>query len=176
MTDCATAEAPLRKRTRVTPIRYFSGRLSGSRNVDYEISRDPNRCHWCEKKFRSCQTRYPIKTDITERGDWGLVSVCMDCFKKASKSETSHQERYRRECRGCGEPLLIPAYWCDVCSSRCYQRQHRKYKRRWLKCKACKKPFKPARNDAQFCSGKCRQFHYRARKLNCAAASAEEGP
>jgi hypothetical protein len=67
-------------------------------------------------------------------GGWGLVSLCMVCFKSASADETheKQQQRYQHECQGCGEPMLTPIYgpfsW-QVCSKRCYQRLYRKRRR-----------------------------------------------
>ena len=76
-------------------------------------------------------------------------------------------ERYSRDCRGCGEPMMHPVgyrlFRWQVCSNRCYQRARRKLKRMLKNCEVCKQGFKPARNDARFCSNACRQWAYRIR-------------
>src|SRR5262249_13622650 len=71
-----------RKRDAVTPIRLFSGKLSGSRNGETPSSlyspRDPSVCAWCRERFALDQMRYPILTQVGS--NWGVASVCMDCF------------------------------------------------------------------------------------------------
>lgn len=159
----------------VTRKRKFSRKLSQSRN-DY--SAHPNGCHHCRQAFNSGQTRYPIVTSINRGNGWGLASVCMDCFKCASETETSKLDRCQRACRGCGEPMLTvvnarKGRW-DVCSNRCYQRDYRKRRRGYLSvvqwktgpgryCQCCKKPIRSKRRDAQFCSNACKQWAYRRR-------------
>jgi hypothetical protein len=148
----------------VTGSRYFSRKLSRSRNDQY--SADPSGCHHCRKSFAAGQMRYPVMTAVNFGGGWALASICMPCFKCASSDETSRQKRYERECSGCGEPMLTPVYGRfsrQVCSIRCYQRARRKHRRHLIKCEACNHLFKPSRNDARFCSNKCRQWQYRRR-------------
>jgi hypothetical protein len=148
---------------RVTLRRYSDGKLSGSRNGTDDCSQDPDGCHFCREPFASRQMRYPIKTDVS-LSTWGVASVCMPCFKcEASACEIGKQSRVQRTCYGCGAPLLIPPYWGDVCSTRCYQRFRRQRKRELRRCTACKGAFKPARKDALYCSPKCRQSAYRTR-------------
>jgi hypothetical protein len=159
-----------RKRKRVTPIRYSTGRLSGSCNkgAHGDPIRDADRCHYCRVRFEAGQMRYPIWTEVIRLWQYGLASICMACFKEeATDSETTKLERFERECHGCGEPILTPMRgpWAwQTCSTRCNQRYARKRKHQWRQCKACKQGFTPTRNDARFCSDKCRQWHYRRRK------------
>ena len=132
---------------------------------------DPEVCHWCRAPFR--QLRFPITTEVRFGSGWEVVSVCGLCFKRASADETTRMERYLRNCDGCGKPMRTPLdgrfRWC-VCSSRCYQRAHRKMRRWFMTCEACKKPFKPARTDARYCSSACRQRTYRQKKRGRPAA------
>jgi|SRR6516165_395213 hypothetical protein len=162
----------------VTDTRYFSGKLSQSRNDDDRYRLEPNGCHWCREAFKPGQMRYPVTT-ATSLG-WSLVSVCMDCFKCTSDDDETHekrQQRYQRQCRGCGEPMLTPlsgVFAYQVCSRRCYQRAYRKRRREsggstvpWKghspTCAGCKRPFVPSRKDARYCSNACRQRAYRGR-------------
>ena len=130
---------------------------------------DPEVCHWCRTAFRPpTSLRFPILTEVRFGSGWERVSICADCFKRdVSWDEATRQERYARDCRGCGEPLKTPLYgrfrW-HVCSSRCYQRALRKDKRSFMNCEVCKKTFHPARAGARFCSNACRQWAYRQRK------------
>src|SRR5262249_34364716 len=81
---------PERKPRRVTPIRLFSGKLSGSRNGEltrggnWTRSIDATVCHWCDTKFMPGQMRYPILDDICT--GWGVVSICLECFKTEDSS------------------------------------------------------------------------------------------
>jgi hypothetical protein len=169
----------------VTDARYFSAKSSRSRNDGWGASLEAHTCHWCREPFKPEQMRYPVTTDCS-RG-WALVSLCMDCFKRASAEETheKRQGRHQRKCAGCGEPMLTPIYrpfHNFVCSTRCYQRVYRKRRHEghgstvpWkakgpFKCKACKKPLPDGqRRDARFCSNACRQRAYRQRR--CRARS-----
>jgi len=161
----ATADTPIEptevippnetERRGVTPIRLFSGKLSGSRNgrntrySNLGRSLDATVCHWCDQKFAPGQMRYPILTD-TSIG-WQAVSVCMDCFKEASPDETGEtinpnwpawapkpprrwaSPRREMQCPGCGEPIFTAPDFRSprllVCSARCYQRVYRKRRR-----------------------------------------------
>ena len=199
----ATADTPIEptevippnetERRGVTPIRLFSGKLSGSRNgrnsrySNLGRSIDATVCHWCDQKFAPGQMRYPILTD-TSMG-WQAVSVCMECFKEARPDSTGEGKKYRNgrplaprretKCAGCGEPIFAsPDHKprLQICSFRCYQRIYRKRRRgvgsavewklenRPARCDACKQPIKQHRRDARFCSNRCRQWHYRRRK------------
>jgi hypothetical protein len=94
-----------RRRRRVTALRNISGKLSGSRNTERDLSEfDPDACFYCRKRFDRGQMRYPIRNFNWPEPDFG--SVCMPCFKKADFDVTSRQQRYERECQGCGEPIL----------------------------------------------------------------------
>jgi len=143
------------KQGSVTPIRLFSGKLSGSRNgrntrySNLGRSLDATVCHWCDQKFAPGQMRYPILTD-TSIG-WQAVSVCMECFKEASPDETGEtinpnwpawapkpprrwaSPRREMQCPGCGEPIFTAPDFRSprllVCSARCYQRVYRKRRR-----------------------------------------------
>ena len=181
----------------VTATRYFSEEMSASRNATWfhglsrndRCSIDPDAftpnagvCHHCRNTFAADQTRYPIMTDLDLKMGWGLASVCMVCFKGASKDETGPQERHQRDCRGCGAPMLTPLhgpYAKKICSTRCYQRDYRKRRRgrdsvvAWKahrpNCAVCKKSLdqwgKPhRRKDSVYCSSKCRQWAYRRRR------------
>jgi predicted nucleic acid-binding Zn ribbon protein len=160
-----------RDRRRVTALRNISGKFSGSRNAGGNLSEyDPDAC-LCGKRFVRGQMRYPIRNWPTHDDDLqaSLGSLCMPCFKEAHVSETSRQQRYERECNGCGEPIMTPlegVFGWQVCSKRCYQRALRKRHRREnsRSCKVCKDRFEPTRKDARFCSNACRQFAYRARQ------------
>jgi hypothetical protein len=156
----------------VTPIRLFSGKLSGSRNgKDKEERLDATACHWCRGPFQRGQMRYPILIlhgcGWTERrtkrgfpvfrnGQFQPASLCMECFKCASPSDTGEPEpeiidanspnwapplpprrplapRVEMKCPGCGEPIFVsPDFrWSlKFCSLRCYQRVYRKRGRR----------------------------------------------
>jgi hypothetical protein len=151
---------PEPKREPVTPIRHFSGKMSGSRNASsgpdgHAPSADATSCHWCREKFQHGQKRFAILESTNAL--WGLVSVCVECWKcaydSAKKFEREHGrsasdssaiccERVARDCAGCGEPISIPIpdkgyrfrgtfRWFNhcVCSMRCYQRVYRKRKR-----------------------------------------------
>jgi hypothetical protein len=177
----------------VTANRYFSQKLSSSRNADWfwglsrneRVAIDPNAfkadatvCHHCRNRFAAGQMRYPIMTDVDGWG-WALASVCMNCFKVADKEECGTRSRHQCNCRGCGEPMLTrtygPHYCHQVCSNRCYQRAYRKRRRgvasvlQWKMqdavCTACKCGMKPMRRDGRFCSNRCRQWHYRRRHM-----------
>lgn len=159
-----------KERAAVTPIRYFTGRLSGSRNGKAECIRDPDRCHYCQGRFTAGQMRYPLWTVLDNYWlNMGIASVCMPCFKDAPADEATKLERFERECHGCGEPILThgrgPWRWI-TCSTRCNQRYHRQRKRQWQgrNCKCCKRWFRGKRKDSLFCSNKCRQSAYRARR------------
>ena len=129
---------------------------------------NPEVCHRCRNPFQPpSRLRFPILTDVRFGSGWERVSVCWLCYKDASSSETTHMERYSRDCAGCGEPMRTPLYgrfnW-HVCSSRCYQRARRNMGRSFKTCEVCKKSFSPARADARYCSSACRQWIYRQRK------------
>jgi hypothetical protein len=183
---------------RVTATRYFSEEISTSRNADWFwglshngiLQVDPDAftanarvCHFCRNPFAADQMRYPIMTDVEEKGR-ALASVCMICFKVADEAETGPQERCQRDCRGCGAPMLTPLYGPyekEVCSNRCYQREYRKRRRgqnsvvAWKArrpnndCAVCKKSLdqwgqQHKRKDSVYCSPKCRQWAYRRRR------------
>jgi len=69
----------------VTATRYFRRKLSpiryGSSDELGNLGRslDPSVCHHCREKFALDQLRYPILGD--RRSDWGIVSLCKDCFE-----------------------------------------------------------------------------------------------
>jgi endogenous inhibitor of DNA gyrase (YacG/DUF329 family) len=73
------------RRESVTPLRHFSGKMSGSRNGtktrdgdwDWERSVDASCCYWCRERFAPGQMRYPILHDCKREP----VSLCLDCFK-----------------------------------------------------------------------------------------------
>jgi hypothetical protein len=159
----------------VTDAQYFSEDFSASRN-------DPDCCLWCRERFAPGQVRYPI----VDCSQWPspIASMCMDCFKAEYNNESPDSgirlERFRRDCAGCGEPMLTPARgrfrWL-VCSNRCYQRDYRK--RRYGQdstvpwkgghmrcCQCCKTPIRSKRRDARFCCNACRQRTYRRRRKN----------
>jgi hypothetical protein len=181
---------PETKQARVTGTRYFSGKLSPSRN-------EADRCVWCDEAFKPGRMRYPIMnypTSDREKQIYGLASVCMDCFKWGMEcwgdndgydaEGTFRRHRNERTCRGCGEPILTitnarRGQW-DVCSDRCYQRHYRKRRRgresviEWKgfrrQCESCQGLLESRRRDARFCSNRCRQWHYR-RKHGAGSAS-----
>jgi hypothetical protein len=168
----------------VTDTRYFSGKMSRSRNDPYGPT--PDACHHCRTAFAHGQVRYPVLSGINWGGGWGLASVCMDCFKCAAVGETegdtTELQRHQHKCEGCGEPMLTvldarAGQW-RVCSPRCYQRVYRKrrhgrdsvvdWKGECRSCAVCKKPVEerrgqPKRKDAVYCSSKCKQWAYRRR-------------
>jgi hypothetical protein len=114
-----------RERGRVTVLRNISGKFSGSRNTGSDLTEyDPDTCLFCRKRFDRGQMRYPIRNWEAWEPDFG--SVCMPCFKDIDDPDyTSKQERYERDCNGCGEPILTPTegvFRWQVCSKRCYQR------------------------------------------------------
>ena len=167
----------------VTDKRYFRGTISASRNglspgggrvcngdYDWAPPFDANVCHWCREDFAPNQMRFPIRTSAGGTSwPYHLVSVCMDCFKSpnCTDSERTNLERLRRECGGCGAPMITPlpyVFRWQVCSRRCYQRAHRQSKHEYKKCEVCKKHFKPVRHDARFCSNAHRQRSYRRRR------------
>jgi hypothetical protein len=133
--------------------------------------------------------RFLILDGVCHGDGWGIVSICMDCFKyaldHASKGSITALKRANKTCAGCGEPIntLINArkgHW-NACSNRCYQREYRRRRRgiqsviQWKaesrpsRCEACKQPIKTSRRDARFCSSRCRQWHYRQRRRAGAA-------
>jgi hypothetical protein len=83
---------------RVTPIRLFSGKLSGSRNGKPSREENLNRsidatiCHWCDQKFQPGQMRYPMLDSICGF-KWGLVSICLECFKAEGCGSCSDRRR-----------------------------------------------------------------------------------
>jgi hypothetical protein len=172
----------------VTDTRKSSQEFSSSRNATYNDCPDAFKanaavCHHCRSAFVEKQVRCPIMTDIEGRG-WALASVCMGCFETAAQCEKSPLERYTRDCKGCGVPMLTPLrgpYSNLVCSNRCYQRDYRmrrrgrdsvvtwKARRPNSTCTVCRKPLdqygeQHKRRDAVYCSAKCRQWAYRCRK------------
>jgi hypothetical protein len=170
----------------VTDRRYFSGKLSQSRNNgeplnDYDAT--PDHCHWCREAFAPGRMRFPIFTRLGWVRCPGVASVCMDCFKCADDEDVTKLERAVRQCGGCGEPILTAInarcfrLW-SVCSNRCCQRVYRKRRREgrgsvidWKghpppRCESCRREFKPTRRDARFCCNACRQRHYRVRHAN----------
>jgi hypothetical protein len=161
----------------VTDTRYFSRKISRSRNADA--------CHWCLEPFKRGQYRFPIYDSVHGSCEgWDISSLCMNCFKIAhdetSKDSGAKLPRCNRQCQGCGEPIQTVVntrfgHW-ECCSNRCYQRAYRKRRRgvksvvQWKlenrkpRCEACKQPIQQTkRNDARFCSNRCRQWHYRRR-------------
>jgi len=169
----------------VTATRYFSRKISHSRNADSEYRPTPDACHWCRRSFKRGQMRYPIYDGVCHSDGWGIASLCMDCFKVAydqgSKDSGATLPRRNRQCQGCGEPIqtVVGArvgHW-ECCSNRCYQRAYRKRRRgvkrvidwkpqnRKPRCEACKGPIERSkRTDARYCSNRCRQWHYRRRR------------
>ena len=154
--------------------------ISPSRNESpYRV--DAATCHHCREPFKPGQTRFVI-LDSTDNG-WERVSICMDDFKymrppyiDSSDHGLKHQ-RFRRTCRGCGEPISIsshPRFQYEVCSRRCYQRYYRKHRREhgsmidwkhhdWPSCEVCDQEIRGRRKDVKFCSSACRQWAYRQR-------------
>jgi hypothetical protein len=171
-----------------------------------EAVTSPGVCYWCHDPFEPPKLkRFVILDGTNHSGGWGLVSICFECWKcrydavceaereygRVSDESGIRLERVARECKGCGEPVSIPAgsfrgagrwfSWC-VCSNRCYQRAYRKRRRhlggssidwkgprRDLACEACKKRIpREKRGDAKFCSNRCRQLTYR-RRHHCPA-------
>jgi predicted RNA-binding Zn-ribbon protein involved in translation (DUF1610 family) len=132
----------------VTDHRYFSGKISQSRNNGEPLSDSattPDNCHHCREPFARGRMRYPIFTGVDRGCGWGLASVCMDCFKdecdydewierECSGPEEKKLKRAVRKCAGCGEPIFTAidaryfVAW-SVCSNRCYQRAYRKRRR-----------------------------------------------
>jgi len=152
----------------VTNDKFFADELWDTRN-------DPDSCRHCGERFALGAMRYPVATGTRHGGGWGLASVCMDCFKCASKEETTGFHRFQRPCHGCGEPMLTPMqriFRFQVCCNRCYQRYYRERRRGrrsvmdwkgWApQCECCGRDFYK-RRDAQFCSNKCRQWTHRRR-------------
>ena len=175
----------------VTASRYFSRKLSLSRNATSPYRSTPDACHWCRDRFKSGQMRYPVLTGVELGSGWEIASVCMGCFKAGHDCPSTLQDSIRRldrvncKCAGCGEPIQTivcarKGNW-HVCSNRCYQREYRKRRRGcssvvdWKleshhpHCEACKRPIKHSRRDARYCLNRCRQWHHRQRK--CAGAA-----
>jgi hypothetical protein len=157
-------------RSDVTDNQYFGEIISPNCNADC--------CHHCRDKFGAAM-RYPLMTAVDWGTGWGLASVCGECFKVASPNEIGPRERYSRECRGCGSPMLT-VFTSEVCSNRCYQRDYRRRRRaglgstvdwkghRSVRCAACEKPLcrwggRNKRKHAVYCSNACRQKAYRRR-------------
>jgi len=154
--------------------------ISPSRNEDrYRV--DADGCHHCRERFKPGQTRFPIFDAVEFNGGWGLVSICMRCFKDNDGYLTNdniiNPTRHNCLCHGCNEPLSNPDHrrfrW-KVCSHRCYQRVWWKCRREhgstipWKVaartiCQVCKQEIQGRRKDARFCSNACRQWAYRRR-------------
>jgi hypothetical protein len=134
------------KQGSVTYHRLISEKMSGSRNANDDgilPSVNADCCHWCLKAFRPGQMRYPILDSTNYGTGWEPVSVCMECFKRASPDNTGEGMKHRSgrpieprremKCAGCGEPVFAsPGHrWrLLMCSARCCQRVYRKRRRK----------------------------------------------
>jgi len=137
-------------------------------------------CQRCDTEFAGGQVVTIVLEDIafgllTEGRCIGVteewVAVCDACATPAEAAEAE----YRRDCRGCGQPMLTPHYddgadsgrlRLKVCSNRCLQRWRRVLRARrrpHATCPVCKFSFRPSRADARYCSNACRQWAYRLR-------------
>jgi hypothetical protein len=161
-------------RSGVTPIRHFSGKMSGSRNGsrtrdgnwDHERSVDASCCYWCRDRFAPGQMRYPILHE------WKCepVSLCLDCFKcpdaasydpaaiqasAAAEAEASSASlRQYLQSRGQAPPEAPPP-----------RRRTPVAPRKETTCPGCGEPTFVAPNlrshQLQFCSMRCYQRAYR---------------
>jgi hypothetical protein len=122
--------------------------------------RDPSVCHHCRHPFEPGQRRFIIKDEAS--WSWETVPICGLCWKLELNDGW---KRFDQNCYGCDEPIFTPTGrgWMGVCSSRCYQRANRQWRRWPVRCKVCKKSFTPVRKDASTCSNACRQRAYRRR-------------
>jgi hypothetical protein len=94
------------------------------------------------------------------------VAVCSACATPAEQKAATKRD----VCRGCEQPLLLPArYRAEVvaCSNRCVQRCRRRSNRQYrpsITCQECATAFQPSRSDSRYCSTACRQKAYRQRR------------
>jgi hypothetical protein len=156
------------RQERVTHLRHFSGRMSGSCNADWPRDACPEGtkgwladqpssgdvCYYCRRGFSADQMRYRIM-NIVPSG-WGAALLCMECFKAETDESVLGYgaSRHTVQCGGCGEyinTIFNPRHqqWL-YCSNRCYQRSYRKRRRgrdsvvdwkvgRLNQCVVCKK-------------------------------------
>jgi len=171
------------RRGSVTPLRHFSGKMSGSRNArrtrdgcwDHERSVDASCCYWCRDRFDPGQMRYPILHE------WNCqpVSLCLDCFKhpdvesydpaaiqaSAQKEADEFHASYAAHCQSEGRPPP------DVPAPR---RRTPIAPRKEKTCPGCGEPIFISPNlrshQLQFCSMRCYQRAYRKRRRDTGSA------
>jgi hypothetical protein len=171
---------PPKPRRRVTPLRHFSGKMSGSRNGtrthdggwDYERSVDASCCYWCRDRFGPGQMRYPILHE------WKCqpVSLCLDCFKhpdaesydpaaiqaSAAADRKDFEEFLARKNLSLPPPPPLP------------KRRTPLAPRKETTCPGCGEPIFVAPNlrsyQLQFCSMRCYQRSYRKRRRDTGSA------
>jgi predicted nucleic acid-binding Zn ribbon protein len=160
-----------KERGGVTPLRHFSGKMSGSRNgtrtrdgdLDCWRSVDAACCYWCRDRFASGQMRYPILHE------WKCqpVSLCLDCFKSpaadgydpAAMQQAAHKDREESHARFNLDP---PKRRAPVAP------------RRETTCPGCGEPIFVSPNlrsmTLRFCSMRCYQRTYRKRRRETGSA------
>ena len=163
------------KRGGVTPIRLFSGKLSGSRNTNPSPyagrSIDATSCHWCRVPFKNSQMRYPI-LDYTTAGCDTLASVCLECFKETpsdSHDPAAIQEAVYAE-REASRISFNAHFQCDVPPPK---RPQPIAPRQESTCPGCGEPIfvsPDLRWRLQFCSVRCYQRVYRKRRRGTESA------
>jgi hypothetical protein len=142
--------------------------------------RHPPACQICGNTFASTDVvllihkwaRPPDGYHLYPIGIWPreFTPICIGCFDPHNDSPPL-EPRYKRECAGCGQPMLTPYFpyiKASACSRACEQYVRRR--RRLFsaqppsrQCEVCETWFDPKRVDARFCSNSCRQWAYRRR-------------
>jgi hypothetical protein len=156
----------------VTPLRHFSGKMSGSRNGtrtrdgnwDYERSVDASCCYWCRDRFAPGQMRYPILHD------WKCqpVSLCLDCFKQP---DADGYDPAAMQASAEAEREQLRAHFKLPNPKR---RRTPVAPREETTCPGCGEPIFVAPNlrsyQLQFCSMRCYQRSYRKRRRDTGSA------
>jgi hypothetical protein len=160
----------------VTPLRHFSGKMSGSRNGtrtrdgdwDYERSVDASCCYWCRDRFAPGQMRYPILHE------WKCqpVSLCLDCFK-SEEAESYDPAAIQADKDADREPAHIQLGLPKP------ERRRAVAPREERTCPGCGEPIFVAPNlcayQLQFCSMRCYQRTHRKRRRNTGSTVAWKG-
>jgi hypothetical protein len=152
----------------VTPTRFISGKLSGSRNETPSPyagpSIDATSCHHCRIPFQRGQMRYPILDDTT--AGWDLVSVCMDCFKACDAR--SHDPAGMQKYSDADSQAFRKRFGFPL-----QQRKPRIAARQEGRCPGCGEPIFVSpnlRRSLQFCSLRCCQRDYRKRRRDAGSS------